>query len=97
MIDTRADYDSPWKEAIELYFWESMAFFVQSQYQAEFAQRMYVYNYRLRVGFSLYAVRIATIVQWSAWASSPTIAPAGDRTPPKPASWAAKSGSTFPW
>jgi hypothetical protein len=104
MTDTRADYDSPWKEAIELYFWEFMAFFfpaiaphlaqhrdpefldtelqqivrdadvgrrwadklvkvwlvdgtetwllihieVQSQYQAEFAQRMYVYNYRLR-------------------------------------------------
>jgi bacteriorhodopsin len=27
MTDTRADYDSPWKGAIELYFWEFMAFF----------------------------------------------------------------------
>ena len=106
MTDNRADYDAPWKEAIELYFHEFMDFFfpalapqidwqqdhefldkelqqivrdadlgrrwadklvkvwlldgtetwilihieVQSQYQADFAQRMYTYNYRLGVG-----------------------------------------------
>ena len=104
MADIRAEYDAPWKEAIELYFPEFMLFFfpslapkidwqqqpefldkelqqivrdadlgrrwadklakvwlldgtetwilihieVQSQYQSDFEERMYVYNYRLR-------------------------------------------------
>ncbi|MEM9214707.1 MAG: DUF4351 domain-containing protein [Cyanobacteria bacterium P01_F01_bin.150] len=104
MIENRADYDSPWKLAIERYFQEFMQFFfphlapeinwrqepefldkdlqkivrdadigrrwadklvkvwlkdgsetwllvhveVQSQYQADFAERMYAYNYRLQ-------------------------------------------------
>ena len=104
MTDNRTDYDSPWKEAIELYFHECIDFFfptltseidwqrehefldkelqqivrdadigrrwadklvkvwlldgtetwilihieVQSQYQADFAERMFVYYYRLR-------------------------------------------------
>ncbi|MEM9219944.1 MAG: DUF4351 domain-containing protein [Cyanobacteria bacterium P01_F01_bin.150] len=104
MTDNRADYDAPWKEAIELYFHEFIDFFfpslapkidwqqpyefldkelqqivrdadlgrrwadklakvwlidgtetwilihieVQSQYQPDFAERMFIYNYRLR-------------------------------------------------
>lgn len=117
MTDVRADYDSPWKEAIELYFREFMTFFfpaiaphidmqrdpefldtelqqivrdadvgrrwadklvkvwlvdgtetwllihieVQSQYQAEFAQRMYVYNYRLCDRYSRPVVSLAVL------------------------------------
>jgi hypothetical protein len=110
-----AEYDSPWKEALEKYFPEFMAFFfpeayanidwsreyefldtefqqivrdaelgkrladklvkvwrrdgkpslvlahieVQSQYEADFAQRMFVYNYRI---FDRYELPVATLV-----------------------------------
>jgi hypothetical protein len=124
MTDSRSDYDSPWKEAIELYFREFMVFFfpaiapdidwhhdpefldtelqqivrdadigrrwadklvkvwrvdgtetwllihieVQSQYQVEFAQRMYVYNYRLRDRYNRPVVSLAVLAddrpQW---------------------------------
>ena len=120
----RADYDSPWKEALERYFEAFMAFFfpqahrdiewsrgyefldkelqqvtpdaalgrrrvdklmkvwqkggeeawvlvhveVQSQAEASFAERMYVYNYRL---FDRYRRRVASLAvlgdEWVAW------------------------------
>jgi len=114
MIESRAEYDSPWKEVLEGYFEEFMAFFfpeahsdiawtrgyefldqelqqvtpdavlgprrvdklakvwrtggeetwvlvhveVQSQEESEFAERMYVYNYRL---FDRYRRRVASL------------------------------------
>lgn len=117
MTDNRADYDSPWKEAIELYFKEFITFFfpalvpeidwqrghefldkelqqivrdaelgrrwadklvkvwlldgtetwilihieVQSQYQPDFAERMYVYNYRLRDRYNRSVVSLAVL------------------------------------
>lgn len=124
MSDPRADYDSPWKEAIEQYFQEFMTFFfpplapqidwvrgyefldkelqkvvrdaelgrrwadklvnvwlldgsetwllihieVQSQYQADFAKRMYRYNYRLRERYNRPVVSLAVLAddhpQW---------------------------------
>jgi hypothetical protein len=117
MPDPRADYDSPWKDAIERYFHEFMLFFfpaiaphidgrydpefldkelqqivrdadvgrrwadklvkvwlvdgtetwllihieVQSQYQSGFAQRMYVYNYRLQDRYNRPVVSLAVL------------------------------------